>query len=261
MSTNETVGLAAERRENICATVRQRNAVRVDELADELGVSAATVRRDLVELDLRGQIRRVHGGAIHAGQRLEEPIFDDKASVAAKEKHAIAEEALQFVKPNDSIFLDGGSTVLALARLLINRSNITVVTNSLRVAGTLSGRGPRMILVGGELRRISQTFVGSLTQPLIDSLHVDTAFMGTIGLSMEKGLTTTDPREAFTKELVMRHARRVILLADSGKIGKVSFARFGSVRETDILITDNGAPRKDVRTLGNQGPEIMTARI
>ena len=261
MITHETTGLAAERREKIRTLVRQRNVVRVDELCEELGVSAATVRRDLGELDLHGQIRRVHGGAIDAGQRLEEQVFDDKASVAAKQKQRIAEQALQFVGANDSVFLDGGSTVLALARLLANRSNITVVTNSLRVAGTLSGRGPRMILVGGELRRISQTFVGSLTQPMIDSLHVDTAFMGTIGLSTAKGLTTTDPREAFTKGLVMHHARRVILLADSSKIGKVSFARFGTLEEADVLITDGAARRKDTRAPGQRGVEIVIARI
>lgn len=244
MLTTETTGLAAERLAKIRRILAGRQIVRVDELCRELGVSAATVRRDLVELDRRGWARRVHGGAVSVESRMDEPVFADKAAIAAREKQRIAEAALELIKNSDSIFLDGGSTVLALARLLAEREKLTVVTNSLRVASTLSGGGPRMILVGGELRRLSQTFVGSLTEALIEQLHVDTAFIGTIGFSAEEGMTTTDPREAYTKDLIIQNARQVVLLADSSKAGKVSFVEFGSLDDVDLLITDKGMPVK-----------------
>ena len=193
------------------------------------------------------------------GGRLDEPLFDDKTSVAAAEKRRIAEAAAKYVKPNDTIYLDGGSTVLELARLLKDRSNITIVTNSLRAAVELAGRGPRLILVGGELRRLAQTTVGPLTRFMIQELHVDKAFMGTIGLSLDEGLTTTDPTEAYTKELVMKHAREVILLADSSKAHKISFTRAGRLENVLVLITDSLFDRKLAKELRKRGIDVVQA--
>lgn len=249
MISTESKELAVGRLEKLRQFVRERRIVRVDELAAGLGVSAPTVRRDLVQLESRGDLRRVHGGAVAVNSRMEEPLFDDKTSLAASEKHRIAEAALKLVRAKDSIFLDGGSTILALAALLKERTDITVVTNSLRVAAELAGGGPALILIGGELRRLSQTFVGPLTRFTLDQIHVDRAFMGTIGLAAGAGLTTTDPREAYTKSLIMDHAGEVILLADSSKLGKVSFARFGGLDRLARVITDRHAPPALVRQL------------
>lgn len=251
--------LAPKRLERLRRILTQDQVVRVDELTAQLGVSPATIRRDLDELESLGDVRRVHGGAVNTGSRLEEPLFDDKTSLAAREKHRIAEAALKYIKPNDTVFLDGGSTVLELARLLKDRSNITIVTNSLRATAELAGRGPRLILVGGELRRLSQTSVGPLTRLLIEELHIDKAFMGTMGLSLEGGLTTTDPGEAYTKELVMEHAREVILLADHSKAHKISFTRSGRLEKVRVLITDNLMDRKLSTGLRKLGIEVVRA--
>ncbi|NQT93965.1 MAG: DeoR/GlpR transcriptional regulator [Lentisphaerae bacterium] len=259
MNSGTIVGLAAGRQERVREIVRQRGMVTVDDLRDRLGVSAATIRRDLVELDVRGRVRRVHGGAMSVEGRLDEPVFDDKATIMAKEKQRIAEAAFKLIKPSDSVFLDGGSTILALARLLSDMHRLTVVTNSLRVAGKLAGNGPRIILTGGELRRLSQTFVGSLTRPLLERVRVDTAFMGTIGLSHEEGMSTTDPRESHTKELVMQHAGQVVLLADSSKIGTVSFVQVGTLESVNTIITDRGAKPTDVRKLRRRGLKVTLA--
>jgi len=239
--------------------LRQNHVVRLNELCRQVGASPATVRRDLNQLESLGEIRRVHGGAVSIESRLEEPLFDDKTSIAAKEKHRIASAAIKFIQPNDTIFLDGGSTVLELARLLRERTNVTVVTNSLRAAIELAARGPRLILIGGELRRLAQTVVGPLTHLTLDGLHLDKAFMGTMGVTLEEGLTTTDPSEAYTKELVMRHAREVFLLADSSKIGKTSFTCAGRVEDLRALITDKLADRKFVRALRRKGIQVVLA--
>jgi DeoR/GlpR family transcriptional regulator of sugar metabolism len=249
--------LAPRRLDNLRELIRGKGVIRVEEICSQLRVSPATVRRDLDQLEESGAIRRVHGGAVSVESRLEEALFDDKASIAAREKHRIAEAALQFIATGDTIYLDGGSTVLEFAQLLHDRTNLTVVTNSLRAAHELAGRGPRLILIGGELRRLSQTMVGPLTRCVLRELHVDKAFMGTIGLSLKEGMTTTDPGEAYTKELVMSQARQVILLADSGKAGKVAFARAGRLENVHVLVTDKQLDKHFAKELTKKGIKLV----
>jgi DeoR family transcriptional regulator, fructose operon transcriptional repressor len=251
--------LAPQRWDNLRALIRDRGVIRIEDLCRELKVSPATVRRDLDQLEQSGAIRRVHGGAVSVESRMDEPLFADKTSLAAREKRRIAEAALAFVEPDDTIYLDGGSTVLELARLLRDRTNLTVVTNSLHAAHELSGRGPRLIVIGGELRRLSQALVGPLTRLVLKELHLDKAFMGTIGFTVKEGLTTTDPGEAFTKEIVMGQARQVIVLADSSKAGKISFARAGHWDKVHVLITDKQVEKDFSKELNQTGIKLIRA--
>lgn len=247
--------LAPQRWERLRALLRANRVVRVEELCRQLGASAATIRRDLAMLERLGEVERVHGGAVCVENRIEEPLFDDKAHQNRREKRAIARAALAYVSAGDTVYLDGGSTVLELARLLRDRTNLTVVTNSLRAALELAGAGPRLIVVGGELRRLSQTLVGPLTQHTLAQLCVDRAFMGTFGLSQD-GMTTTDPDEAFTKQFVMSRARQVILLADSSKLGKVAMARAGDLDRIHVLISDTGLDRTFAKQLEKRGIKV-----
>jgi DeoR family fructose operon transcriptional repressor len=251
--------LAARRRQRLSLIVESRGAARLEELSEALGVSQATVRRDLDALAATGRLRRVHGGAVAVDQRLDEPHFDVKAASAAAEKQRIAARALELVGPDDTIYLDSGSTVLALARLLHGWSRLTVVTNSLPVATELVGRGPRLIMLGGELRATSRALVGPLTRHLLAELHVDRAFMGTFALSVDDGLSTTDPAEAYTKQLVRSRAREVILLADSTKAGTRSFVHAGRLEDVDTLVTDTGLDERTVRTLKRRGIRVIAA--
>ncbi|MFU8780408.1 MAG: DeoR/GlpR family DNA-binding transcription regulator, partial [Kiritimatiellia bacterium] len=197
-------------------------------------------------------LQRVHGGAVSGGGLLDEPLFDDKTAVAGEEKRAIARQAMRHMNTGDTVYLDGGSTLLELAKLLRERSDITIVTNSLRAAGELSASGPRLILLGGELRRRSQTITGPLTRMLLESISLDVAFMGTIGVTLES-MTTTDPGEAYTKELVMARSKRVVLLADSQKVGKVSFAAAGKLTAVSVVITDSRVNPGFVRDVRKNG--------
>jgi DeoR/GlpR family transcriptional regulator of sugar metabolism len=251
--------LAARRRQRLVVLVESRGAARLEELSAALGVSQATVRRDLNAVSAAGRLRRVHGGAVATDQRVDEPHFEVKAGAAAPEKARIAAAAVKLLAPDDTVYLDSGSTVLALARLLHGWARLVVVTNSLPVATELVGRGPRLILIGGELRATSRAIVGPLTRHLLDDLHVDRALMGTFALSLDEGLTTTDPAEAFTKQLVLSRAREVILLADSTKIGTRSFVRAGRLSEIDVLVTDTGLDAPTARTLGRRGVRVITA--
>lgn len=251
--------LAPLRRDRLLEELRRSRAAGVAELRRALGVSPATLRRDLEALAAQGRVRRVHGGALSVESRLEEPLFEDKTALAARQKQRIARAALALVKPGEAVYLDGGSTVLELARLLRDRTDLTVVTNSLRAMLELSGSGPRVISVGGDLRRLSQTLVGPLTDPVLGELRLDKAFMGAIGFSLDGELTTTDPAEAHTKRLVMERSREVILLADSGKAGKVSFARAGRLADVHVLVTDKGLDRRFAKELARLGVRLILA--
>lgn len=250
--------LAVRRRQRLATIVESRGSARLDELSAALGVSQATVRRDLNELASHGRVRRVHGGVVAVDQRLDEPHFDVKAAANAPAKLQIAEAAVTLLNPDDTIYLDSGSTVLALARLLHGWTRLTVVTNSLPVAGELVGRGPRLIMAGGELRAESRAIVGPLTRLLLDELRVDRAVMGTFALDLTDGMSTTDPAEAYTKRLVMQRAREVILLADSSKLGTHSFAFAGHLDEIEVLVTDRQPDEQSSRQLARAGVKVVT---
>lgn len=258
-ASSEHADLAATRRQRLAALVDAQRAVRLDELSAVLGVSQATVRRDLNALAGAGRIRRVHGGAVAVDQRLDEPHFDAKAAAAPEEKARIARRAVELLRPEDTVYLDSGSTVLGVARLLHGWTRLTVVTNSLPVAVELMGRGPRLIVLGGEVRATSRAIVGPLTRQLLEALHVDRALMGTYAFSLEDGLSTTDPAEAFTKELVLARAGEVILLADSTKAGTRSFVRAGRLEDVDVLVTDAGLDERAARALAKRGIRVITA--
>jgi len=210
----------------------------ITELSDKLGVSEATIRRDLLSLEENGCVKRVHGGAIKIKNPESEPIFIEKAAMNYDAKEIIANLAVKLIDDSDIIYLDGGSTVQILAKHLGEKKGLTIVTNSLMAAVELFETDHKVIIVGGEFRRLSRTVVGSLTRKILNSLKIKKAFLGTIGFSVEKGMTTTDPNEAYTKELVMNNAEKVFVLADSSKIGRDSFAVSGNTNLIDALITD-----------------------
>jgi DeoR family transcriptional regulator, fructose operon transcriptional repressor len=254
------IAFAPERRARLRQIVRSRHAVRIEELKAELGVSIATIRRDLDELEGSGELRRVHGGAVSVDVHPIEARFEAKAAEHAAEKQRIAARALELVDADSSLYLDAGSTCLELARLLAHRDDITVVTNSLPAIVELAGTGPRLVVVGGELRPLSQAIVGPLSTPLLDELYVDRAFMGTFGLSLDAGLTTTDPAEAFTKEHALTRAREVVLLADSSKLGTRSFAHAGRLDQIDVVITDAELDEEAATIFEDAGVRVLVAR-
>ncbi len=256
---SNVVAFAPERRERVKQIVRSRHAVRVEDLKAELGVSTATIRRDLHELEEEGELRRVHGGAISVDTRPIEARFEAKAARHAAEKQRIAERAAELVAPDATVYIDAGSTCLELARLLASRTDITVVTNSLPAIVELAGQGPRLIVIGGELRPLSQALVGPLSTPVLDELYVDHAFVGTFSLSLDAGLTTTDPAEAFTKERALTRAREVVLLVDGTKLGTRSFAHAGRLDQVDVVITDAELDDEALSTFANAGVRVLVA--
>ncbi len=248
--------LSAERESLICRSLTA-GVKTISELGNELHVSEATVRRDLETLEKQGVIRRVYGGAELLRKRHTEPLYEEKASLHAPEKAKIAEKAVKFLQEGDTIFLDGGSTVLEMARRLPPMRDLTVVTNSLMAAADLMEKNFHLILVGGEFRSLSRTLVGPLTSKILENLTISKAFLGTIGLEAERGISTTDPNEAYTKELVMKRSDKVFLLADSSKFGVSSFVFSGNAADIDAVITDEALPPAARKQLEQQNIEVI----
>ncbi len=249
--------LLTPEREEIILSELGEEAKTISELSLKLDVSEATVRRDLLSLEEQGKIKRVHGGAVRVKFSESEPVFNEKETIRPGEKERIAKLALGLINDKDTIYLDGGSTVLALAKMLGVKKGLTVVTNSLMAAAELMESGHNLIIVGGKFRPLSRTLVGPLTSKTIETLHFDKAFLGTIGFTVEDGISTTDADEAFTKELVLKRADKAILLADSSKLGKKSFAVSGSLADIDVVITDAGVQSSIARELRKKGIEVL----
>ena len=234
--------LARQRQSFILDRVREDGAVRVADLVDVLGVSDMTIRRDLGLLHQRGLIEKTHGGASAIpGSALFEPGFRTKSQLQRAEKQAIALAATSLVEPGTAVALSAGTTTYALALLLIDIPELTVVTNSVPVADVLHTRGRRdqtVILTGG-MRTPSDALVGPLAVESIRSLHVDEVFMGVHGM-YARGFTTPNLLEAETNRALIEAGRRLVVLADHTKWGVIGISSIARLDEADMLITDRG---------------------
>ncbi|MFG2811862.1 DeoR/GlpR family DNA-binding transcription regulator [Streptomyces sp. NPDC048410] len=250
MSENQNL-LAEQRRALIVDEVRRRGGVRVNELTRQLGVSDMTVRRDLDALARQGVLEKVHGGAVPVVEAsTHEPGFEAKSGLEPTAKEDIARAAARLVAPGSAIALSGGTTTFTLARQLLEVPDLTVVTNSVRVADVFhtaqrtSGRRPgaaTVVLTGG-VRTPSDSLVGPVADRAIAALHFDLLFLGVHGISAEAGLSTPNLAEAETNRQLVRSARRVVVVADHTKWGTVGLSSFAALDEVDTLVTDAGLP-------------------
>ncbi|MEU0270601.1 DeoR/GlpR family DNA-binding transcription regulator [Streptomyces sp. NPDC006307] len=251
---------APERQHEIVRLARESGRVDVLSLAEEFQVTAETIRRDLKALDRAGLLRRVHGGAIPAGRLDFEPDLAERESTAADEKDRIAKAALAEVPEDGTVVLDAGSTVGRLAAVLPPDRSLTVVTHALPVAARLADHpGIALHLVGGRVRHSTRAAVDAWALAAYGQIRADVAFVGANGYSAAHGLTTPDLAEAAVKRAVVAAARRVVLLADSGKYGQEHFARFGGLADVDLLITDTGLAAEDAAAIEAAGTEVVRA--
>jgi DeoR family fructose operon transcriptional repressor len=251
---------AEERQQEIVKIARANGRVDVMTLADELDVTAETIRRDLTALERAGVLRRVHGGAIPVERIGFELGVAARDAVMTAEKERIAKAALAEVPEEGAIILDAGTTTARLAQALPNDREFTVVVNS-PVLATILGPRPNItvLLLGGRLRGRTLAAVDDWAlRPLAD-LYVDVAFMGTNGCSAERGLTTPDQAEAAVKRAMIAAARRVVVLADHTKVGNDNLARFGSLSSVDVLITDDGLDAELATEFEDAGVRVVRA--
>lgn len=249
---------AEERQRAIVESARSEGRVEVGSLASELGVTPETVRRDLTHLEGRGMLRRTHGGAVPVDGLLFEREVAERLGTMVEEKRRIARAALSLVPERGTIMLDAGTTTGSLAALLPSDREITVVTNSIPLAGTLAGnRTITLFLAGGRIRGRTLASVGESATSFIKKLTPDVVFMAANGITSGKGLTTPDMAEATVKRAMVSVGRRVVLLADHSKFGEEHFVSFAGLGDLDTIITDEGLGEDDAALYEERGPEVM----
>ena len=249
-----------ERQAVILDRARARGRVDVAELAADFEVTPETVRRDLSALERHGLLRRVHGGAIPVERLGFEPGLQTRDATMASEKDRIARAALAELPAEGAILLDAGTTTARMAEMLPTDRELTVVTNALPIAMALSARPNLNVLtVGGRIRGRTLAMVDPWALRVLSETYVDVAFMGTNGISVQRGLTTPDVAEAATKRAMIRAARRVVVLADRSKVGNDCFARFGELDEVETLISDEGLDIGLAADLQAAGPRVVLA--
>jgi DeoR family transcriptional regulator of aga operon len=246
----------AERLSAILEELSAGGEVGVAELATRFAVSPATIRRDLELLEEQRLLTRTHGGAIGQGVLYELPLRY-KSSRHEVEKRRIAAVAATRIPDGAAVGLTGGTTCTEVARRLVDRPRLTVVTNALNIAAELAVRpNLKLVVTGGYARPESYELVGPLAERSLSGLNLDVVCIGVDGIDAHAGCTTHHEVEAKTNLCLIERARRVVVVADSSKIGQVAFAQICPIGRVHELITDRGGDVRALRALRDAGVEV-----
>lgn len=247
----------AKRHEAILEILQRDGFTDISTLTRELGFSQATVRRDLARLDELGRLHRTYGGAM--AKEANEVPYRAKLGAAAGPKRSIARAAATLVTPGQAIGFTGGTTTLYVTREIFLCQPLTVVTNALTIAMELSKTDIRVIMTGGELRGTTYELVGPLAEPVLQHIHLDLVFVGVDGISVEGGLTTHNPVEAQANRALIDRSERAVVVADSSKLGRRTFAQITPIDRVHTVITDSGADGAEVERLTSAGIAVIIA--
>lgn len=238
--------LAIERTQYILKMLNENKTVSVNELSKAIQVTEETIRRDLEKLEKQGAIQRVHGGAyLREGFGNETPT-SVREKIYLSEKEQIAKLSLDFIHDYDSILLDCSTTAGYIAKGLNETGlKVSVVTNSLLIAKELeSNENVRLILLGGEYRKNTESFCGTVTVESLDHYYVDKAFISSAGISAETGLTDYTVEEAAIRQKMIHQAKTCFYVADITKIGRNAIYRIGELSDVDYLIVSEPIEQK-----------------
>lgn len=238
----------------------QRGTVGVPELAAELRVSQASIRRDLHELENQQLLTRTHGGAVASGVLYELPMRY-RGGRQQEAKRLIAQRAAALISDGvQSVGLSGGTTTTEVARALATRSGLKIVTNALNIASELAVRANITLVVsGGNARSESYELVGPIAERTLSGLNLDVVFLGVDGISVSGGLTTHHEIEAQTNKVMLTRAQRVIVVADGSKVGRRAFARIAEVAEITDFVTDSSADADELERIEKSGVAVHQA--
>lgn len=252
-------GFASLRHQHILEKLSVDGRLGASELAAQFGVSTETIRRDLIQLERGGYLQRVHGGAVLEHRPLV-PDVRQREVLMADEKSAIARAALHLVPSGGLVLLDAGTTTRALAALITPEHAVTIVTPSVTIATDLLERSLNSVhLLGGELSQRTWSTTGDWAERSLASLQATTAFLGASGFSASRGLTTSDHADAALKRAMVASARRVIVLADSSKIGTDHITSAASAETVHCLVTTSRADAGETERIRVAGTDVELA--
>ncbi|MGD6818834.1 DeoR/GlpR family DNA-binding transcription regulator [Metabacillus sp. 113a] len=226
-----------QRHEAIIQSLEKDKMVKVTELSSSLSVTEKTIRQDLIVLENKGVLKRIHGGAILPDSAAMLSVEKRQASFLYEKKQA-AKAAAAFIKENDTILLDGGSTMLELAKQLIHHK-ITVVTNDLKIAHALLNASKIQLIVLGGARNASAGLTGPIAMDALEKIWVQNLFLGTTAADIDKGLTVFSNDQAEYKRMIMNRAEQITLVTDHTKFGQTALIQYAEINRVDRIITNN----------------------
>ena len=252
------------RSEQIVKLLLRTGTATIEELLTVAGSSAPSIRRDLVRLENRGLIRRTHGGATLVEPLLYEPFRYDSSFLAREQRFAVEKRhiglaAAELVQAGETVGLTAGTTTTHIGRSLRHRDKIQVITNAINIGMELCNQpGIRTSLTGGVVPWAwSFSLTGNSALDFLDNVYLDKAFLSVTGLDAEKGATTMESEEALVFRKMLKHARQVIIAADSSKLGKVSPALICPASEIHVIIIDAGATPAAIAPFERQGIRVL----
>ena len=247
-----------ERRALILEKLDSNGQVEVNSLSKELGVSEVTVRNDLSRLEGKNMLIRARGGAIKLDRVGVDFAISEKKQHNHEEKRLIGLAAAKLIEDGDTIILDSGSTTMEIAKNLQKEDSLTVITNALNVAHHLAEHTKANVIVpGGFLRKTSLSLVGATAEDSFRNYFCDKLFLAVDGFSSTHGLSTPNVEEAHLNRVMIEISKRVIVVTDSSKFQKRSFAFIAPITAVDVVVTDSGIPPGDLKKLEDAGIHVI----
>ena len=247
-----------ERQELIFRIIKEQKRIRLTQISKSFGISIATARRDLENLAKENKVERVHGGAILTRKAPPEMAVQQRQIEQAEEKQRIGRETAQMISEGETVLISNGTTPLEVAKNLVDRENLTVITNSLPVLCLLANN-PKIsvICLGGQFRNKEAAFIGHITEGNLEEVHADKVIIGTRSLSLVSGLTADYLSEVMTDRAILRISSEVIVVADYTKFDRVSTASVAPLSAIQTVVTDDKASPEFVDGLRARGIRVV----
>jgi len=257
-NSNGNKMLIGERRQHILSLIHRDGRVLVSDLAETLGISPITIRKDLDQLELQGMVQRTHGGALPLqNSTMVDSSLKEKEHHQIKEKQRIAAAAAKLVSNDQCILLDSGSTTTMVARALREFSNLTIVTNAVNIAAELSDTNFEIILTGGTLRKNSFSLVGPMAEDTLMQIQADILFLAVDGFDPKIGIMTPNLLESRVNRAMVKASRKVVAVCDSTKFSRSSMALIVPPTSVHTVITDDQISEANANTLRSAGIELI----
>ncbi len=248
-----------DRRKTILDMLMRDGKVKVNKLSKLFNISEVTIRNDLSELESRGMLQRVHGGAVSTSKAYYNMSFQERMETNREEKLRIAQAAASLIDKNDSVLFNSGTTTLYTARQLTENKNLIIVTNSISIASEIGHYdGINLILLGGNYNPQYQFTYGDDTLSALQKYNTDKLILAVDGVHPERGLTSFLHLEATIDQHMIQNATQVIVVADHTKLNRVSFSYIDKIESVDTLITDSKADKNILAQLKENGIDIIT---
>jgi DeoR family fructose operon transcriptional repressor len=222
-------------------------------LKEAFDVTEMTIRRDLEKLEQSRSIKRTFGGAIYVGQDI---ALKERSGILTEEKMRIGRKAAELIMPGESVFIDGGTTTIQIARFLKPGMNVTVVTNALNVAAELSGKQIATLMTGGMLLEATNSLVGPIAAQTLSSMAFDRVFLGATGVNIEHGFSNSNIYEAEIKQIAIRQTAETNIVLDHSKFGARVLISFASLSGVQRIITDQMPEGELLRAYEKAGVQV-----